>query len=271
MLRNVLILLLPQSLLLGLFVLQPGPALWALLTLWSVSQILVLQAHVNPRSRLFAPTIWRCAPQPRIALTFDDGPHPVDTSAILDVLSRTGVHATFFFVASRARNHPGLVRRVAQEGHEIGVHSDTHPWWFSLAGPGRTQKEVQGATRILESITGSRPRHFRPPMGHKNIFLRREIPEARLELATWTVRGYDKTGPSPTTLQKRIMKRIQPGGIILLHEGVRRRYGSVSPTLEALEGIINSLKTRGLEPVSLETLRSDRMTDPHPRTKGAYS
>lgn len=254
-----MILIVPQGLLLGLFALPPGPAVWTVLAIWGASQLLVLQAHINPRSGLFAPTLWRCSPQPRVALTFDDGPHPEDTSAILDVLSRTGVRATFFFVASRARNHPSLVRRAAREGHEIGVHSDTHPWWFSLAGPGRTRREVHAAAETLESIAGNRPHHFRPPMGHKNIFLRKEIAAARLEIATWTVRAFDTIGMAPHKLRERITRRSRPGSIILLHEGVRRAHGCPSPTVEALEGIIAELRTRGLEPVSLETLRSDRM------------
>lgn len=232
------------------------PAFWACLGAWLGSQTIFLSAMLRPRSSLFGRSVWKVPDRRDVALTFDDGPHPEDTPAILEILDQAGVKGTFFFVGERARRHPDLVRRAASAGHEVAAHSDSHPWWFSLAGPGRMGREVRAAADSLERLTGRRPRHFRPPMGHKNLFLDKEVREAGMEPATWSVRTYDTLGRSPESVRRSVLARAAPGDIILLHEGVRRSPGAPSPTVLALEGIIRGLRERGLEPVSLESLRS---------------
>lgn len=263
MIRNASIVIAPHGLLVGALLLPVGPAV-AIGALWAASQAVVLTELMRPRSRLFGSNLWRARPQPRVALTFDDGPHPADTPAILDTLRATGSRATFFFVGSRARRHPELVRRVAREGHEIGSHSDTHPWWFSLAGPGRLRREVRDGTETLEQIAGRRPRFFRPPMGHKNVFLSDELSAAGLTMATWSARSYDTLGRAPDKIIDTVVARARPGGIILLHEGVRRERGRPSATVIALPGIIAGLKARGLDPISLEDLEGGPGKNPPP-------
>src|SRR5262249_54095117 len=132
---------------------------WIVLAAWAVPNAFLVTQLLGPRGRFFAPAIWRAAPQPRVALTFDDGPHPDDTPAILAILRAAGARATFFCVGEKARRHPELVRRAAAEGHEIGVHSDTHPWWFSLAPRGRMRREVCDAARTIGELAGRPPRH----------------------------------------------------------------------------------------------------------------
>src|SRR5438093_5858369 len=111
MIRSASIVILPQGLLAGALLLPAGPAA-AAAALRALSQAAVMTELLRPRSRLFGPNLWRGPIQPRVALTFDDGPHPVDTPAILDILGAAGARATFFFVGSQARRHPDLVRRV---------------------------------------------------------------------------------------------------------------------------------------------------------------
>ena len=224
--------------------------------LWAASQVAILWGLLRPRSRLFCANVWRGeSGRPRVALTFDDGPHPEDTPAILDILEARRIHAAFFFVGSKVRAHPALARRVVAAGHEIGVHSDTHPWWFSLAGPGRTRREVGDAVAAVEEHAGVRPGRFRPPMGHKNIFLSDALRSAGLDMVTWSVRAFDTLRRSPERIRDIVVRRSRPGSIILVHEGVRRSPGRPSPTVSALAGIIDGLRARGLDPVSLEDLR----------------
>jgi peptidoglycan/xylan/chitin deacetylase (PgdA/CDA1 family) len=237
----------------GALLLSDGPAAVCWL-LWIASQAIVMIELLRPRSSLFGPNFWRGRRQPRVALTFDDGPHPDDTPAILDILKTSDTRATFFFVGSRARRHPDLVLRAAREGHEIGAHSDTHPWWFSLAGPARLRREVRDAVETLERITQKRPRYFRPPMGHKNFFLAEEMTACGLRMTTWSARPYDTMGGSPTRIRKAVAARARPGGIVLLHEGVPREPGQPSATVSALAGIIEELNARGLVAVSLGDL-----------------
>lgn len=253
----------PHALLVAAPFLPAGQAVTAC-ALWATWQIVLTTELLRPRSSLFGANLWRGHPQPRVALTFDDGPHPEDTPALLEILERTGASATFFMVGERARARPDLVLRVVGAGHEVGVHSDTHPWWFSLAGPGRLRREVSGAARSLEGLTRRPARFFRPPMGHKNLFLREELAAARLELTTWTARPYDTLGGAPERIRDALLAGATPGAILLLHEGVRRGPGRPSPTVAALPAIIEGLRQRGLEPVSLGDLREGPAGPPRP-------
>jgi peptidoglycan-N-acetylglucosamine deacetylase len=252
--RNVVIPLLAQ-LPLGIAALAPaGGARWAVLG-WGLLQAGILAELLRPRGRLFGPVVWRARAQPRVAITFDDGPHPEDTPAILEALARAGARATFFFVGEKARRHPALVRQAAEAGHEIGAHSDTHPWWFSLALPARVAREVGDCARTLERLCGRRPIHFRPPVGHKSLFLQGPLAASGMTLVTWSSRSFDTLGRSPEAILRSTLRTVSPGGIVLLHEGVRRR-GGVSSTVTVLPRLLAALRERGLEPVSLEELRS---------------
>jgi len=257
--RNAAILILPQLVLLVLFWLTTGPAAVAVVAAWVVFSGFVIFQLLGPRSRLFGQALWRCAPQPRVALTFDDGPHPEDTPAILDILRKHNTRATFFFVGRRARQHPELVRRVARDGHEVGAHSDTHPWWFSVSWRGRLRREVHDSIGTLQQLAGRPMRHFRPPMGHRNIFLTEELQKAGLVMTTWSARAYDTVRREPERIAATVLERAEPGGIILLHEGVRRAPGLRSATVEALATIIEGLEAKGLVAVSLEDLERGQL------------
>ena len=244
----------PHLLLAAVFLLPAGPALVAT-GFWALYVATVMTGLLRPKSTLFGANFWHAPRQPRVALTFDDGPHPEDTPAILEILHRTGVRATFFMIGKLARAHPDLVRQVVLAGHETGVHSDTHPWWFSLAGRARLRHEIRRAAATLQELAGRRQRFFRPPMGHKNFFLPEELAAADLQMATWSARSYDTLGRAPEKIRDLILARATPGGIILLHEGVKREAGHPSPTVAALPAIIEGLRARHLEPVSLGDLR----------------
>ena len=111
----------------------------------------------------------------RVALTFDDGPDPQRTPAVLDLLARQGVRATFFVVGARAEAHPELVRRMVAEGHVVGNHSYTHSWRFPLRSLGRTMEELCRTGEVLHRITGRQPRLFRPPFGVTNPTIARAV------------------------------------------------------------------------------------------------
>ena len=117
------------------------------------------------------------APPPRVvALTLDDGPDPVYTPRILDVLRRERVPAAFFVVGSRAEAHPELVRRIYREGHDLGNHTYSH-LNLAEASPLRARLELNATQRLIEAITGHRTALFRPPYDTDSE------PETRAELA----------------------------------------------------------------------------------------
>ncbi|HEV8375282.1 MAG TPA: polysaccharide deacetylase family protein [Candidatus Polarisedimenticolia bacterium] len=257
MLRKLAAILIPTVFLAGA-VLTHGVLAWLCLAIWVLSSAVVMMGLLRPRSQMFGKTLFQTAPQPRVALTFDDGPHPEDTPAILEILEKEKARATFFFVGCKARQHPDLVRRVVDAGHEVAAHSDTHPWWFSLARKRRLRREVGDCAATLCSLSGARPRFFRPPVGHKALSLEDVLREEGLEMVAWTVRAYDTLSLSAETIQARLLARAKPGGILLLHEGLSRREGSPSNSVRALRGVLRGLRERGLEPVTLRQLVGER-------------
>lgn len=183
----------------------------------------------------------------RVALTFDDGPDPQRTPAVLDLLARQGVRATFFVVGARAEAHPELVRRMATEGHVVGNHSYTHSWRFPLRSLGRTVEELRRTGEVLHRITGRQPRLFRPPFGVTNPTIARAVRRLGLDPVGWSIRSLDTMGQSPERVAARILRRLHPGAVILLHD---RCAGS-----ERLVGLlVEGLRNRGLEPVTLPEL-----------------
>lgn len=183
----------------------------------------------------------------RVALTFDDGPDLQRTPAVLDLLARQGVRATFFVVGARAEAHPELVRRMVAEGHVVGNHSYTHSWRFPLRSLGRTVEELRRTGEVLHRITGRQPRLFRPPFGVTNPTIARAVRRLGLDPVGWSIRSLDTMGQSPERVAARILRRLHPGAVILLHD---RCAGS-----ERLVGLlVEGLRSRGLEPVTLPEL-----------------
>ncbi|MDR1671680.1 MAG: polysaccharide deacetylase family protein [Alistipes sp.] len=164
-----------------------------------------------------------------IALTFDDGPHPEHTPLVLDVLSRHGSKATFFVTGERAAAHPEIVRRIADEGHAIGNHTQHHSSWFPLKSARAMAREIEECDEVIEKITGTRPEMFRPPFGVTNPSLARALKlvnkarEARGEaphtVAGWNIRSLDTISQwSRGKVFERICRRLRLGSVVLLHD-----------------------------------------------------
>lgn len=192
-----------------------------------------------------------------VALSFDDGPDPEWTPQILDILKTKGVKASFFMVGMQMENNPGLVRRVLQEGHEIGVHTYTHPN-LALVSEERIRLELNATQRLLESITGRSTILFRPPY---NADSRPTSLDEILPLETVQSMGYvtvtedvdpeDWAQPGTDEILDRIKMGRQLGGnVILLHDA----GGDRAETVAALPKIIDYLNNRGDKIVSLGTL-----------------
>jgi peptidoglycan/xylan/chitin deacetylase (PgdA/CDA1 family) len=185
-----------------------------------------------------------------ICLTFDDGPNPDITPSILSILARYQVRATFFIVGENARRHPELLRAIAQDGHEIGNHTMTHPslYWVS---PSVLRREVVECQDLIAEITGERPESFRAPYGHFRWDLART---GRLggirNLVCWDVSApWQETDPE--ALSAYILDHVRPGSIAGLHdnlvgvsESLRRAAGAA--TAMSLNTVIPYLLERGI-------------------------
>jgi peptidoglycan/xylan/chitin deacetylase (PgdA/CDA1 family) len=209
---------------------------------------------MNPRSSLYLPVWWRLPRgSPQVALTFDDGPDLETTPAVLDLLAKHGQRATFFVVGEHVRRHPELVRRMAAEGHALGLHSDTHSRWFACWGPGRVRRDLEACTAAIAAATGAPPpRLFRPPVGIKNPIIGFIAGRLGLRAVTWTGRAFD-TGSAPVeAIVARLERGLQPGNILLLHDGSeparpRDRRSCVS----ALARLLPLMAERGLRSAAI--------------------
>jgi len=204
------------------------------------------------------PTLFRIgsSPEGAVALTFDDGPNPQWTPAILDILKEKGVKATFFVVGSEAERHPEIVRRIVAEGHEIGNHSFSHPN-LAEAPPALIRLELNATQRLIESLTGRSTTLFRPPY---NADSRPSNIEELVPIQIAQSLGYmtilenvdpkDWQKPDKSQLIDRAKAELPQGNIILLHDG----GGDRSATVAALPAILDYLEERGNRPVLISNL-----------------
>jgi len=205
---------------------------------------------VHPRSRLFGPNRSRLdGTEPVVALTFDDGPHPEVTPRLLDLLKERGVRATFFVIGREAARHPGIVRRIAAEGHTLGNHTERHSYLFWAMRPAALRREIEQAQQAIAAASGVRCRLFRAPVGLKSPFEARVLRALGLELVSWQARFLDRAA-SPARLRRRL-RRVGPGSIILLHDGADRSAAGNPALLEVLPGLLESLEARGLRCAAL--------------------
>jgi peptidoglycan/xylan/chitin deacetylase (PgdA/CDA1 family) len=225
---------------------------WFLLTLFGYVGLPTMFAR-----RRFARLLKRGADDRKlVALTFDDGPDPVWTPRILQILDRYGVKACFFMLGSQAEAHPNLVRQVAAAGHEIGVHSYKHQV-PALLGRKSTIYDVSETVRILTDITGQRPRYYRPPWGVFNLWTAMAARRNGLVPVVWSL--YVSEWSKSTTSAKlwaEALENAHPGMVLLLHDaaGPGSREDAPHVVARALPRLITSLRRRGYTLASLSEL-----------------
>jgi peptidoglycan/xylan/chitin deacetylase (PgdA/CDA1 family) len=180
----------------------------------------------------------------RLALTFDDGPHPRHTPRLLDVLAAKGIQATFFLVGRRVATFPGLAREIAARGHEIGNHGYAHVPLPFLPGA-LLEREVERAGRAIEDATGVRPRFFRPPMGWFTVRALGRVRRLGYEPVIGTVHPRDSSRPGTRRIVEHVAARAGPGAILILHDGGWNLGADRSQSIEAADRIIDILRERG--------------------------
>lgn len=173
-----------------------------------------------PQWRMFGPFICRGdSSQRRVALTFDDGPDPRSTPALLELLRRENVPATFFCIGRNIAAHPQLTTRIAQEGHLFGNHTYTHSNATNFFGLARLADEMTRTQSAMRDAAGVVPVYFRPPMGLSNPRVFKAAAALGLKVVGWTARGLDTQIRDPERVVRRILRGARPGAIILLHDG----------------------------------------------------
>jgi peptidoglycan/xylan/chitin deacetylase (PgdA/CDA1 family) len=204
-----------------------------------------------PQLRLFGPFVCRGAGTRRwVALTFDDGPDARSTPALLELLREAGVQAVFFCVGERVAAQPELAARIAQEGHLLGNHSYAHSNATNLFSFSRLHQELERTQTVIEQTTGVAPRWFRPPMGLSNPRVFRVARALGLTVVGWSARGLDTRLTEPERIVGRIVRRLEPGAIILLHDGNVPAQRLVA----TVKSLLDTLRTHGYEVVRLDRM-----------------
>ncbi len=196
---------------------------------------------------------------PYIAMSFDDGPSPMLTPRLLDILKERGIKVTFFVIGENAARSPELVARAAAEGHEIGNHTWDHSSLTKISEV-RVQEELNKTSDIIFKATGKKPVLLRPPYGAINPRLSRLIEQQDgMKVILWSVDPNDWKRPGSTVVSQRILAGAKPGAIILSHD--------IQPgTIEAMPATLDALLAKGYHFVTISELIAMESKNPTPAT-----
>jgi peptidoglycan-N-acetylglucosamine deacetylase len=183
------------------------------------------------------------------ALTFDDGPHAQGTPAVLEILAREQVRATFFLVGEQVRRNPGLAREIVDAGHEIGLHCDRHRNLLRLT-PWQVREDIARALEAIETATGRTPRLYRPPYGALNASALCLAHAHGWRTLLWSHWGRDwEKRATPASIATRLTDDAGEGAVLLLHDADDYSAPeSWTRTVAALPRVLHTLAERGLEP-----------------------
>jgi peptidoglycan/xylan/chitin deacetylase (PgdA/CDA1 family) len=166
----------------------------------------------------------------KIALTFDDGPHPEFTLRVLEILERHNAKATFFCIGKNVQNYPEIIKKIIENGHTIGNHSFSHSDFIDFNGKKTWLKEIEKTDSEIQQITGFKPKLFRPPFGVTTPHLADALRKSGHISVGWNIRTYDTILKSPEKIVQKVLKNVKPGSIVLLHDC----HENIIPILENL-------------------------------------
>lgn len=239
-----------RSTLIILLALKAAAITLALLGFWAAAAVVYFGPDLWVLYHLFVPSAQGfgrvfthfATDRAEVWLTIDDGPDETDTPQILDLLDRHDARATFFVIGERAARAPELVQEIIRRGHEIGHHTQTHPVaTFWCASPSRLRAEL--ADTLAPVLPPDvRLRWFRSPVGIKHLLLPAALASRGLQCVGWSIRSGDCYSRRPETVVAKVMRRLRPGVILLLHEG-----RSVPPTVrvKAIALLLEALGAQG--------------------------
>jgi peptidoglycan-N-acetylglucosamine deacetylase len=182
-----------------------------------------------------------------IALSFDDGPSPMHTVRLLDILKTYRTEAAFFCIGKKIGGNEPLLKRIHEEGHIICNHSFTHDRFFDLFSAEKMLKDIRQMSVACEQVLGRYPVLFRPPYGVTNPNLKKAVLKGGFTSVGWTIRSFDTMIRNEDKLLKRITGRLKPGAILLLHD-------TSETTLQILPRLLELIRNKGYQTVRLDKM-----------------
>lgn len=235
------------------------PHWWpVLLAIFLCDHALIALAGLWPKSKLLGANIIRlpadAAARNEVAITIDDGPDPEVTPQVLEILAAHGAVASFFCIGERAAAHPELVRAIIEAGHAVENHGMRHRNHLAFSGFAGWRREINDAQQVLSELAGTPPHFYRALAGLRNPFLDPVLQSLGLRLASWSQRGFDTRNSDPQAVLQRLNNGLQPGAILLLHDGHAARTAAGQPIILAvLPALLKELAQRQLSPVTLRS------------------
>lgn len=182
-----------------------------------------------------------------LALTFDDGPDTKNTPLVLKILRKHNIPATFFCIGKNLIGNEKLIMQIINQGHLIGNHSFGHSKWFDFLSARKIRMELLLTDDCIRSITGKTPRYFRPPFGVVNPMVSNALKGMHWQTVCWNIRSLDTMITDHRKISGRILHRLKPGSIILLHD-----HSSFSAS--HLDGLLSQINMAGYRVIPLDQL-----------------
>lgn len=222
---------------------------WLLLTLLVIGMTIIALGAFHIQANIFLKAVHQGnAEDQQIALTFDDGPHPIYTPQVLGLLHRHDVKATFFCIGKNVKQHPDIVKQIHDAGNAVGNHSFSHSSTIDFHGKGSWMEELEKTDAVIAQAIHRKPTFFRPPYGVTTPHLANAIRTSGHRVIGWRVRPYDTMERrTPVHIVRAILRRVKPGSIILLHD----THDRIVPVLEQL---LPELQQRGYTLVTVAEL-----------------
>lgn len=182
----------------------------------------------------------------KIALTFDDGPHEM-TEKVLDLLQKCNAKATFFCIGTQIEKHPEILKRIISEGHVVGNHTYSHSKSIGFFSTTQVLEEINKNDALFTLTIGRKIKLFRPPFGVTNPNIAKALSRTGHHVIGWNIRSLDTLIEDENKIFERIKKRVQPGGIILLHDTSLK-------TVAVLERLLLFLQSENYDMITIDTL-----------------
>ncbi len=216
--------------------------------------IICLAAPFLPWLSFFLPVVSRGSTgKPMVALTFDDGPDPVSTPALLALLEQSRIQATFFVTGWKAEKYPELMAAILAGGHSVGNHSHRHSYLALLRGPQALHQEIMDTQQVLARF-GIQPLAYRPPVGITTPGLGRVLGQLGMYTVTFRFRTFDGGNRRLRHLARFILKRVRSDDILVLHDLNPAHDQGVARWLLEIQRLVDGLEKKGLVIAPLEAL-----------------